>query len=138
MMADAEPDLTHWLQKCRTRCHSIDQPQRGIFWTLALGRAPLIAVVENDGVLPPRNLRAQIHVNGTHAAEGRGGQSANFAATLEIDEDDFVPGGVVGQRNTAGKREKIAGSSRRIEPGELRARREIVERELIAPRDGGD
>ena len=94
-MADPKPDLTHRLQKCRARLHRVDQQQRGILRTLTLGRAAFIAIIENDGVLPPLNRRAQIHVHGTDAAKRRRGQPADFATTLEVDEDDCIPGSVV-------------------------------------------
>jgi hypothetical protein len=45
---------------------------------------------------------------------------------------------MVRQRDAAAQHEEIARSPRAIESGELRARREIVQGELIAPRDGGD
>ncbi len=97
-----------------------------ILGTLTLGGAPLVPIVEDDGVLPPLDRRAQIHVNRTDAAERRRGQPTNFGTTVEINEYDFIPGGVVGQRNTAAEREEIARPSGSIEPGEFRARREIM------------
>ena len=45
---------------------------------------------------------------------------------------------MVRQRDAAAQREEVARSPRSIEPGELRTVREIVQGELIAPRDGGD
>jgi len=101
-----------------------------------LRRAPFISIVENDDVLAAVKRRAEIHVNRTHAPERRRGQPANFAATFKIDEHDLVPSSVVRQRDTAGQREQIARSSWSIESGEFRARREIVQRQLIAPRAG--
>jgi hypothetical protein len=118
--------------------HSVDQQQRGILWTLTFGCAPFIPIVENDDVLPALDNRAQIHVNRTNASERRRGQPTNFATALKVNEYDRVPSSMVRQRDTAAQRDQIARPSRSIEPGEFCARREIVQRELIAPRDGGD
>src|SRR5262249_31174062 len=90
------------------------------------------------GVFPSVDGRAQIQVNGAHAPKRRRGQPADFFATLKVDEHDFIAGGMVRQRDAATQREEIARASRSIEPGELRTVREIVQGELIAPRDGDD
>src|SRR5919204_3239706 len=137
-MADAEARLADGLQECRTRLHRVDQQQRGILRALALGRDALVAVVENDGVLPSLDGWTQIEVNRTHAPERRRGQPADFFATLQVYEDDFIAGGMVRQRDSAAQRDEIARSRRSIEPGEPRTIREVVQGELIAPRDGGD
>src|SRR5260370_38052015 len=107
-MADAKAYLTHRLQKRRARLHRVDQQQRGILGALTLGRAPFIPIVENDGILPPPDRRAQVHVDGADAPERRRGQPADFAATLKIDEHDLVAGSVVRQRDTTAQREEIA------------------------------
>jgi hypothetical protein len=133
VMADAKPYLARRLQKRRARLHRVDQQQRGILRTLILGCAPFISIVENDDVLPALNRGAEIHMNRTHAPERRRGQPADFAATFKIDEHDLVPSSVVRQRDTGTQREQIARSSGSIESGEFCARREIVQRQLIAP-----
>src|SRR6266478_3022750 len=49
-----------------------------------------ISPIGYDGILPPLDNRAQIHVNRTDAAERRRGQPTNFGATVKINEYDSI------------------------------------------------
>jgi hypothetical protein len=118
--------------------HGVDEQQGRILGTLTFGGDPFIPVVENDGVLPLLDRRAQIHVHRTDASKRRRGQPADFATTLKVDEDDCIPGSMVRQRDAAAEREGVARPAGRIEAGEFCTRREVVQRKLIASGDGDD
>ena len=91
VVSDAEPRLPARFQKGRALLGGIDQEQAGFFGRSPLGVRALVAVIEDRDILPSLEQRAQIHVNGTHAAQGRGGQTTNLGAAFEIDEETSFP-----------------------------------------------
>src|SRR3954454_22044950 len=137
-MANAEPGLTRRFQERGARLRGNDQQQGRILRTLAFRRAALVSVVEHHHVLPSLHGGALFDVHGTDAAQRRRGQPSDLGAAFEVNEDDLVPGRVVRERDATPKRHEIAGSSWSVKSYELCPAPEVVKRERVAPRDGGD